>query len=86
MRQSISDVALVLVNNKMLMSIAQGFESNSEMADYYTASLHEIEKHGALVREEEKINALTSAEIQRVARQIFAEKPPVIFYDNPIVT
>ena len=46
MRQPISDEALVLVKNKMLMSIAQGFESNSEMADNYTASLHEIEKHG----------------------------------------
>jgi hypothetical protein len=39
------------------MSIAQGYESNSEMADYYMASLHELEKYGALIKEEEAISA-----------------------------
>ena len=85
-QEPISDAVLTLVKNKLLMSIAQGYESNSEMADYYTASLHEIEKYGGLVREEEEINALTSVVIQRVARKIFAEKPPVIFQDKPTLT
>ncbi len=85
-RIPIDDEALALVKNKLLMSIAQGFESNSKMADYYSASLHEIEKLGALVREEEEINALTSADVQRVARNIFAGRPPVVFHDKPTVT
>jgi len=68
------------------MSIAQGYESNSGMADYYTASLHEIEKHGALVREEKEISALTSVDIQRVARNIFAGTPPIVFYNKPTLT
>jgi len=84
--EPINDEALALVKSKLLMSIARGFESNSGIADYYQVSLHEIEKHGALVREEEAIEALTSADIQRVARNIFAERPPVIFHDRPSIT
>ena len=82
----IDDEELALVKMKLLMSIAKGYESNSGIADYYSASLHEIEKHGALVREEEEINALTSTDVQRVAREIFADKPPVIFHDKPSLT
>ena len=52
-RELISDEELALVKSKLLMSIAQGYESNSSMADYYASSLHELEKSGALVREEE---------------------------------
>jgi predicted Zn-dependent peptidase len=85
-REPLSEEDLSLVKSKLLMSIAQGFESNSGMADYYTASLHEIEKHGALVREEDEINALTAEDIQRVARSIFAERPPIVFHDRPTIT
>jgi predicted Zn-dependent peptidase len=84
--EPIDDEALALVKNKLLMSIARGFETNSGMADYYTGSLYEIEKYGALVREEEEINALTSEDIQRVAAAIFADRPPVIFRDEPTMT
>ena len=82
----IGDEELELVKKKLLMSIAKGYESNSGIADYYSASLHEIEEQGALVREEEEINTLTSTDIQRVAREIFADKPPVIFHDKPSLT
>ncbi len=85
-REPIGDEELSLVKSKLLMLIAQGYESNSEMADYYTASLHEIEKQGALVREEEEINALTSTDIQRVAKEIFSERPPIVFHDRPTIT
>jgi predicted Zn-dependent peptidase len=84
--EPIDDEALALVKSKLLMSIARGFESNSAIADYYQVSLHEIEAQGALVREEEAIAALTAADIQRVARNIFAEGPPVIFHDRPSIT
>lgn len=85
-REPIPDEELALVKSKLLMSIAQGYESNSAMADYYAASLHELEKSGALVREEEGIHALTSEDIQRVARNIFAERPPIVFQDVPTIT
>jgi predicted Zn-dependent peptidase len=85
-REPIGDEELSLVKSKLLMSIAQGYESNSGMADYYTASLHEIKKQGALVREEDEINALTSTDIQRVAKEIFSERPPIVFHDRPTVT
>lgn len=85
-REPLGDDELSLVKSKLLMSIAQGFESNSGIADYYTASLHEIEKYGALVREEDEIHALTSGDIQRVAGSIFGERPPIIFHDRPTMT
>lgn len=84
--EPVTDEALALVKSKLLMSIARGFESNSGMADYYTASFYEIEKYGALIREEDRIDALTAEDIQRVANAIFAEKPPIIFHDKPTFT
>ena len=56
------------------------------MADYYVASLYEIEKYGALIKEEEAISALTSEGIQQVAQDIFANKPPVVFHNKPTIT
>ena len=85
-REPLNDDQISLVKSKLMMSIAKGFESNAGMADYYTASLHEIETRGALVKEEDEINALTPADIQRVARSIFADRPAIVFQDRPTIT
>lgn len=82
----ISDELLSIIKSKLIMSIAQGFESNREIADHYAESLHEIQENGSLVWKENKINALTAADIQRAANQIFARTPPIVFQDKPTVT
>jgi len=85
-QQSIDDEELSLVKNKLLMAIVQGYESNAGMADYYLASLFELEKSGSLVRMEDEINNLTAADIHRVAREIFNEAPAIVFHDTPTMT
>jgi zinc protease len=82
----IADEQLSFMKDKLLMSIVQGYESNTEMADYYADSLHELEKFGSLIREEDEINGLTAAEVQRVAKEIFGKTPPIVFHNTPTMT
>ncbi|MBT8333688.1 MAG: insulinase family protein [Deltaproteobacteria bacterium] len=82
----VSEELLSAIKNRLLSTIAQGYESNREIADFYVESLHEIQKFGDLTRREEKINALSVSDIQRVASQIFAKAPPIVFRDTPTLT
>jgi predicted Zn-dependent peptidase len=82
----IGEEQLSLMKDKLLMSIVQGYESNTEIADYYANSLHELEKFGSLIREEDEINALTAAEVQRVAKEIFGKSPPIVYHNTPTMT
>ena len=68
------------------MAIVQGYESNAGMADYYLASLFELEKSGSLVRMEDEINNLTAADVQRVAGEIFEKAPAIVFHNTPTMT
>ncbi len=85
-QQPISEEQLSLTKDKLLMSIVQGYESNAGIADYYTASLHELEKSGDLVRMEEEVGSLTAAVIQRVAAGIFEKSPAIVFHNKPTMT
>ncbi len=82
----VSEELLSAIKNRLLTTISQGYESNREIADFYVESLHEIQKFGDLTRREEKINALSASDIQRVAKQIFAKAPPIVFRDTPTLT
>lgn len=85
-QQPVSDEEFLRIKNKLLLSIVLGYESNSGMAGYYSGSLFEFSKYGALVREEDKIKALTPVDIQRVATQYFGKVPRVVFYNTPTMT
>ena len=85
-QQPIDEEQLSLGKDKLLMSVVQGYESNAGMADYYTGSLHELEKYGALIREEEEINALSVADVQRVSTDVFGKAPAIVFHNTPTMT
>ncbi len=75
-----------LLKTKLLMTIVQGYESNSGTADYYVSSLRELQKNGFLTKEEEKIKALSIAEIQRVANKYLGSTPRLVFHNSPTMT
>ena len=85
-QQPINEEQLSLTKDKLLMSIVQGYESNAGIAEYYTASLHELEKSGELVRMEDEISSLTAADIQQVAAGIFEKTPAIVFHNKPTMT
>jgi predicted Zn-dependent peptidase len=85
-QKPIDEEQLSLMKDKLLMSIVQGYESNTEIADYYADSFHELEIFGSLVREEDEINAVTVEEVQRVAKEIFGKTPPIVYHNTPTMT
>ncbi len=44
----------------ILLRTAQGYETNSDKADYYAATLHELKAHGALIYDEQIIENITN--------------------------
>lgn len=82
----VSEEVFSLVKEKLLTSIVKGYESNTEIADYYTESISELNKHGVLTKVEEKINTLSVSEIQRVAKKYLGAAPRLVFHNTPTMT
>lgn len=71
-RRDVDLDALEKAREGLLLSYARGFESNTDIADYYVASLFELEAHGAFVDEEKMLKSLTVEAILRSAANTFA--------------
>ena len=53
---------------KILLRNVQGYESNSEFADYYSAQYVLFKKHRVFANVEQNIEAVTLADIERVVK------------------
>jgi len=84
--QPLSNEAFTLTKNKLLLSIAKGHESNSDIADYYAASAVHLNKHGALIKEEDAINQVTIEKLHRIAKKYLGTPPRVVYSDSPTMT
>lgn len=84
--QPISNEAFTMTKNKLLLSIAKGHESNSDIADYYAASAIHLYKQGALLKEEEAINQVSIEELYRIAKKYLGTPPRVVYSDSPTMT
>jgi len=82
----ISEEDFSLTKNKLLLSIAKGQESNSDIADYYAASSTHLYQHGTLLRVEDAINSVTIDELHNVSKKYLGTAPQVIYYDAPTMT
>jgi predicted Zn-dependent peptidase len=78
--------AVELARRKLLLRMAQGYESNSELADYYADSVFEYRTGGALVDQEARIEAITAADLHRVATQYLRPDQAVEFREVPTLT
>ena len=71
---------------KILLQSVQGYESNADFADFYATDYVEIRKLGALVDDEAKIQAVTAADIARVAKKYLSAERVVQIEEIPTLT
>jgi predicted Zn-dependent peptidase len=71
---------------KILLSWVQGFESNSDIADYYVSKHHELKLHGALIDHEDGIEHVSMDDIKRVSSRYFVDDNSVTIKDAPTLS
>jgi predicted Zn-dependent peptidase len=69
----------------ILLFNAQGYESNSDIADYYAAWSHELER-GGLINYEDGIEKVGPSDVQRVAARYFADEKMISLKSQPTLT
>ena len=74
------------VKRKLLLQMVQGYESNSELADFYVATVFQYGTNGGLVDQEARIEQVTVADLRRVARRYLSLDRAVVFRELPTLT
>jgi len=77
---------LAEVKRGLLLDAASGFEANSSFADYYLASAPELKRYGRLVKYEDRIAAVSAADIKRVVTQYLKPTNGVVEWVTPTVS
>jgi predicted Zn-dependent peptidase len=75
-----------LAKRKLLLRMVQGYESNSELADYYADSVFEYAAGGGLVDQEARVEQVTAGDLHRVARQYLSPDRAVVYREVPTLT
>ncbi len=71
---------------KILLRSVQGYESNNEFADYYSSQYVLFKKNRFFENVEQKIEAVTVNDIERVVREYLSEDKSVTIYETPTLT
>ena len=74
------------VKRSILLSQAQGYESNGDLADYYISNLYELKVRGKLSDREALLEKVTPEDLQRVAAKYFVTERGVIVWSTPTLT
>ena len=85
-RGELDEETLAKTKQKLLLSVARGYETNTDFADYYAASIEEIKRFGALQNYEKNIERVNSADIERVIEKYFQPDKQVIAINQPTLT
>jgi len=86
LQQPLDNATVELAKRKLLLRMVQGYESNSELADYYADAVFEYEASGGLVDRESRIEQITAADLHRVARQYLSPDRAVVYREVPALT
>ena len=82
----LDEATVELAKRKLLLQMVQGYESNSELADYYADAVFEYETGGGLVDQEARIAQVTAADLHRVATRYLPLDRAVVFREVPTLT
>lgn len=82
----VSDEEINQTIKSLLLSWAQGLESNSDIADYYIDNLDEVERLGHYVDQESLLETITPADIRDVAQRYFMPSNMAFLKSVPTLT
>ncbi len=71
---------------KILLQNVQGYESNSQFADYYASDYVYFKEKGYFEDIEAKIEAVTADDIARVAKEYLSLEKGIVIYEIPTLT
>jgi predicted Zn-dependent peptidase len=71
---------------KILLRSVQGYESNSEFADYYSTQYVLFKKARSFENVEQKIESVTYDDIERVIKEYLSDDKAVTIYETPTLT
>ena len=71
---------------KILLKNVQGYESNAQFADYYASDYVYFKEKGYFEDVEAKIEAVTSDDIARVAKEYLSLDKGIVIYEIPTLT
>jgi predicted Zn-dependent peptidase len=86
LQESLDAEIVEQVKRKLLLQMVQGYESNSELADYYVASVFQFETNGRLIDQEARTEQVTLADLRQVARRYLSLDRAVVFRELPTLT
>jgi predicted Zn-dependent peptidase len=84
--ESMDDELLQKSKMKILLQNVQGYESNSQFADYYASDYVYFKKKCYFEDIEAKIEAVTAEDIARVAQEYLSLDKGIIIYEKPTLT
>jgi predicted Zn-dependent peptidase len=86
LQEPLDNETVELAKRKLLLRMVQGYESNSELADYYADSVFEYAASGRLVDQELRVEQVTAEDLHRVARQYLSPDRAVVYREVPTLT
>lgn len=85
-QQPLPKEAIAKTKQKILLQIAQGYEANEELAEFYVASIRELKKFNRIISHEDGIEKVTAQDVFTAAKKYFKESNRVDIYDTPTLT
>ncbi|VAW94996.1 hypothetical protein MNBD_GAMMA21-1596 [hydrothermal vent metagenome] len=85
-RGELDEKTLAKTKQKLLLSMARGYETNADFAGYYAGSFEEIKRFGALQNYEKNIESVNAEDIKRVIGKYFHPDKQVIAISQPTLT
>ena len=84
--QGVSARELKRIRRRVLLSYAQGYEDNSSIASHYASVWRRFEHRGRIVNLEQKLNAVTPAQLTRLVRETLDPSRVIIAVSRPTLS
>ena len=85
-REGLSPETVEELQRGLLLSYAQGNETNADRADYFVSFLAELNVHGRFLNYEDRVAAVTASQIQAVAARVLRPENSILAVNAPTLT
>lgn len=84
--RGVSDQELQRIRRRVLLTYAQGYEDNSSIASHYASVWRRFEHKGRIINLEQKLSAVTPAQLNRLVRKALDPSRVVIAVSRPTLS